>query len=174
MIINYKGEHLIMKKVLSLQIVLSVLFVFATKSYSADYDYGVFSACVNGCRGNNAAYSKLSKTEKENADRLIKTCVQGRRHKGDIPCCAFLAAAYKDNLAGQSQGGTGKNYEGLSSGKIKTLAMPPCIMALFSYEDKTRNNRRFLRQAVDVGGTFRLCAVHAAARIQGLYIRTKG
>lgn len=65
-----------MKKILSLQIVLSVLFVFATKSYSADYDYGVFSACVNGCRGNNAAYSKLSKTEKENANRLIKTCVQ--------------------------------------------------------------------------------------------------
>lgn len=65
-----------MKKILSLQIVLSVLFVFATNTYSADYDYGVFSACVNGCRGNNAAYSKLSKTEKENADRLIKTCVQ--------------------------------------------------------------------------------------------------
>ena len=65
-----------MKKILSLQIILSVLFIFATKSYSADYDYGVFSACVNGCRGNNAAYSKLSKTEKENADRLIKTCVQ--------------------------------------------------------------------------------------------------
>ncbi len=65
-----------MKKILSLQIILSVLFVFATNTYSADYDYGVFSACVNGCRGNNVAYSKLSKTEKENADRLIKICVQ--------------------------------------------------------------------------------------------------
>jgi len=65
-----------MKKLLSLQIVVSFLFVFATKSYSSDYDYGIFSACINGCKGNTAEYSKLSETEKEDADRLIKNCVQ--------------------------------------------------------------------------------------------------
>ena len=65
-----------MKKLLSLQIVVAFLFVFVTKSYSSDYDYGIFSACINGCKGNTAEYSKLSETEKEDADRLIKNCVQ--------------------------------------------------------------------------------------------------
>ena len=53
-----------------------IISIFTVEAYSADYDYRLFSACVNGCRGSSESYSKLSKSEQENVDKIIKVCIQ--------------------------------------------------------------------------------------------------
>ena len=61
-----------MKQIVFGKMLFFVLMLLGVQAYSAENDYSLVAACINGCRGNAAAYSKLSKAERDKAEEFIK------------------------------------------------------------------------------------------------------